>query len=121
MNLLYVHMIAVFLWAVFMTSLAWGFVCSHKSKLMAVLSMVFMLAVLGIGTKLMLDFPQVAKSGKWIHIKLSIDILAMILNAYMAFVTFKNKTLSKTFSYLLYFSSVGMFVLMYYFTLFKPF
>ncbi|ACM92745.1 hypothetical protein NAMH_0654 [Nautilia profundicola AmH] len=121
MNLLYLHMLFVFGWAVFMVSLAKSVACKENSKILAVLSLIFMLLVLYIGTKLMLAFPQVAKSGLWIHTKLSIDILAMLLNIYLAFIAFKNKTLSNTLSHVIYWTSVIMFAAMYYLTLFRPF
>jgi uncharacterized membrane protein SirB2 len=80
-----------------------------------------MLLVLFSGTKLMLAFPQVAKSGIWIHTKLSIDIFAMFVNVYLAFIVFKNKHISYKLSQIIYWLSVIMFVAMYSLTLFRPF
>jgi len=120
MNLFAYHMIAVFGWGVFMTSLAKSLKC-EKSKTLAALSLLFMLLVLAIGTKMMLMFPQVAKSGLWIHTKLSIDILAMLLNIYMAVSVLRNKQLSPKSADIYYWISVIMFFAMYVLTLFKPF
>jgi len=121
MTFLNMHMMFVFYWAVFMVSLAKSIECGENSKILALLSVVFMLMVLFVGTKLMLAFPQVAKSGLWIHTKLSIDILAMLLNLYLAFIVFKKKSVSKKLSQIIYWLSVAMFGGMYYLTLFKPF
>jgi len=121
MNLMYLHMLFVFCWAVFMVSLAKTLECGENSKILALLSIVFMLAVLFVGTKLMLTFPDIVKSGQWIHIKLLIDIFAMLLNIYMAFVVFKKKNVSKKLSSIIYWISVAMFGIMYYLTLYKPF
>jgi len=121
MNLLYLHMLLVFAWAVFMVSLAKSLQCGENSKVSAVLSLLFMVAVLFVGTKLMLAFPNVAKSGLWIHTKLSIDILAMLVNIYLAVLVFKNKTVSPKTGSVFYWATVIMFMAMYYLTLFKPF
>ncbi|GAB6074726.1 hypothetical protein [Nautilia lithotrophica] len=121
MNLLYLHMLLVFGWAVFMVSLVKSVECRENSKILGLLSLILMLSVLFVGTKLMLAFPQVAKSGLWIHTKLSIDILAMLLNIYLAFVVFKNKNISIKLARIIYWISIIMFGSMYYLTLFKPF
>jgi len=74
-----------------------------------------------VGTKLMLLFPSVVKSGMWIHVKLSIDILAMLVNIYLVYIVLKNKTISQKLSSILYWAVVLMFLMMYGLTLFKPF
>jgi len=121
MNLIYLHMLLVFGWAVFMVSLAKSVESRENSKILALISLFFMFSVLFVGTKLMLVFPQVAKSGLWIHTKLSIDILAMLLNIYLVYVVFKNKKISVKVSKTIYWTTVAMFMGMYYLTLFKPF
>jgi putative membrane protein len=115
------HLLVVFCWAVFLVSLAQSLMYNQYSKLLASLSFIFMLSVLFIGTKLMLLFPSVAKSGMWIHIKLLIDILAMLVNIYLVFVVFKNKTISQKFARIIYLGVIVMFLVMYVLTLFKPF
>ena len=121
MWLLNLHMMVVFCWAVFLVSLVQSLRCNQFSRILAVLSLVFMLSVLFVGTKLMLLFPSVAKSGMWIHVKLSIDILAMLVNIYIVYVVFKNKPISQKLSDILYWVVVLMFLMMYGLTLFKPF
>ena len=121
MLLMNLHMMAVFCWAVFLVSLVQSLRCSQYSKLLAVLSLVFMLIVLFVGTKLMLLFPSVVKSGMWIHVKLSIDILAMLVNIYLVYIVLKNKAISQKLSSILYWAVVLMFLMMYGLTLFKPF
>ncbi|WP_456479311.1 hypothetical protein [Nautilia sp.] len=121
MNLLYWHMMCVFGWAVFIVSLAKSLECGEYPKFVSFLSLFFMAAVLLIGTKLMLNFPEVAKSGMWIHVKLSIDIIAMILNIYLVYIVMKRKIVKKTTAAAIFWITVLMFGLMYYLTLFKPF
>jgi len=121
MNLLYLHMLFVFLWAIFMVSLAKSVECGEKSKISALLSLIFMLLVLFMGTKLMLLFPNVSKSGQWIHIKLSIAVLAMLINIYLAFVVYKDKKVSAKIAKAIYWLVIVMFIFMYVFTLYKPF
>ncbi len=119
--MLNLHILAVFVWGVLIISLAKSVNCKENSKILAILSLIAMVFVLYIGTKLMLAFPQIAKSGKWIHIKLSIDIIAMLLNIYLALIVLKNKQLSFIKSQAFFWITIVMFILMYYFTLFKPF
>jgi putative membrane protein len=121
MWLLNLHMMVVFCWAVFLSGLAQSVRCNQNSKILAVLSFIFMLSVLLVGTKLMLLFPSVAKSGMWIHVKLSIDILAMLVNIYLVYVVFKNKTISQKLSDIIFWIIIIIFTVMYALTLFKPF
>jgi putative membrane protein len=114
-------MLAVFCWAIFLISLVTSINCKQNSKTLAILSFVFMLIVLFVGTKLMLAYPGVAKSGMWIHTKLSIDILAMVINIYLVYVVFKRKNLSKFLSDIIFWFLILIFIGMYYLTLFKPF
>jgi len=80
-----------------------------------------MLIVLGVGTKLMLLNPAVAKSGAWLHVKLSFDILLMIENIYLLYVLFKSKKLSDKVYEILYWGSYLSFILMIALTMFRPF
>jgi len=120
MNLVAYHMIAVFGWALFLTSLILS-LNKKNSKVFAVLSLVFMFSVLFIGTKLMLMMPGIAKSGMWIHVKLSIDIAAMLLNVYLAVKVFKGAQIGEKAAGVFYWLNVGMFFAMYVLTLFRPF
>ncbi len=114
------HMIAVFLWAIFLIT-AINELKYRSSKCFVIVSFLFMLIVLGIGTKIMLMFPSIAKSGIWLHVKLSFDIIVMIVNIYLLVFSFKGKTLTEKKAGILYWSVVCMFVLMYVLTLFRPF
>jgi len=120
MNLLAMHMILAFCWGIFLITLLQSLSCAKRSKLLAFLSSVCMLAVLGVGTKIMLMIPSVAKSGNWIHIKLLVDIFAMIINLYALYVTLKGNINQKLFS-VLFWVTILMFISMYYLTLYKPF
>jgi uncharacterized membrane protein len=104
-----------------MVSLAKSVGCKENSKTLALISLLFMLLVLYLGVKLMLAMPGVSKNGNWLHVKLSIDILAMVTNIYLAYLSFKNKRISPVFSQILFWGSAGMFIAMYYITLFRPF
>jgi putative membrane protein len=93
----------------------------RDTKILVSLSFVMMLVVLAIGTKIMLLMPKVAKSGMWLHVKLSFDIIAMAINTYFLFLAIKNKKLSQKSSVLFYWGIVVMFLIMLLLTLFKPF
>ncbi len=121
MNLVSIHMLAVFCWAVFMVSLAKSLMYGEKSRLLAGLSLFFMFAVLLVGTKIMLMMPQIIKTGMWIHVKLSFDIVVMLENVYLAIIVFKSKPVNNKIVSFIYWSSVLMFVAMYYLTMFRPF
>jgi putative membrane protein len=121
MNLISIHMLLVFCWAVFMVSLAKSLSCGEKSRLLAVLSLFFMFAVLFIGTEIMLMMPQITKSGMWLHVKLSFDILVMLENIYLAVIAFKSKPVNNKIVSFIYWSSILMFIAMYYLTMFRPF
>jgi putative membrane protein len=114
-------MMLVFCWAVFMVSLAKSVICGENAKIPALLSVFFMLAVLYVGTRMMLMMPQITKSGIWLHVKLSFDILVMIENVYLVYVSLKSKPVNKKIAEFIYWSSIGMFAAMYYLTLFRPF
>ncbi len=116
------HLLVVFSWAIFLLQ----FIKSLQNNLtdrylFGILSVFMMLVALGIGTKLMLLNPGVAKVGVWLHVKLSFDILLMIENLYLLYVLFKNKTLSSKVYEILYWCSYGAFMLMIALTMFRPF
>jgi putative membrane protein len=121
MYLLPLHMLLVFAWGASLLSLIKSVQLGENSKILSLLSGLFMLAVLFVGTKLMLMFPGVAKSGMWIHVKLSIDIIAMLVNIYLIYAVFRQKHIKRKFSETLYWAVFLMFIAMYCLTLFKPF
>ena len=116
------HLLVVFSWAIFLLQ----FIKSLENNLgdkyiFGILSVIMMLIVLGVGTKLMLLNPTIAKSGAWLHVKLSFDILLMIENLYLLYVLFKNKILSDKIYEILYWGSYVSFILMIALTMFRPF
>ena len=116
------HLIAVFSWAVFLLQ----FIKSYQNDLddkyiFGFLSLFMMFVVLFVGTKLMLLNSSVTKSGNWLHVKLSFDILLMIENITLLAFVFKHKTLSKKILEILYWLSYVAFVLMVALSVFRPF
>ena len=118
MSYIYVHMIVVFLWAVFLISFILSFWFKKYEKIFAILSFIFMVLVFYTGIELMHMFPNIAKSGMWIHIKLIFMLIVMGINLYLIFKFFKkafvNVLLYYTFSVLSFFA-------MYILVFFKPF
>jgi len=115
------HFMLVVAWVVFFLLLIVAIEHNLKEKkLFAVLSLVFMLAVLGVGTKMMLLNPAVTKSGMWLHIKLSFDILVMLENIYFAYVAFRDKQLNKKFLKIVFWINFLIFMIMICLTIFKP-
>ena len=121
MNLISIHILAVFCWAVFFVSLSESIKCNKNAKILAIFSFICMLIVLLVGTKLMLLFPSIVKSGIWIHIKLFIDILLMLINIYLIFIVFRKKTISIKIANIIFWFIIIMFLVMYGLTLFRPF
>ena len=116
------HLLVVFSWAIFLLQFIKSLENDLKGKyIFGILSVIMMLIVLGVGTKLMLLNPTIAKSGAWLHVKLSFDILLMIENLYLLYVLFKNKTLSDKIYEILYWGSYVSFILMIALTMFRPF
>jgi putative membrane protein len=116
------HLLVVFSWAIFLLQFIKSLENNLSDKyIFGILSVIMMLIVLGVGTKLMLLNPVVAKSGAWLHVKLSFDILLMIENVYLLYILFKNKTLSDKVYEILYWGSYLCFILMIALTMFRPF
>jgi len=117
-----IHFLVVMSWAIFLLSFIKSVQNDLKDKyLFGILSLVFMLFVLVVGTKLMLLNPSVAKSGMWIHIKLSIDIILMIENIFLLIVLFKKKIFSAKFYIIMYWFSYLAFMAMAGLSMFRPF
>ena len=118
MSYIYVHMLLVFLWAIFLASFILSFWFKKYEKLFLVLSFVFMALVFYTGIKLMYLFPGISKSGVWMHIKLTVMLLVMGVNLYLIFKFFK-KTAVNVLQH--YFFSILSFFIMYVLVFFKPF
>ena len=117
------HLILAFLWAIFLLtfikSMQHGDI--SESKIFGVLSVVSMVSILIIGTKMMLNDHSIIQSGKWIHLKLSLDIILMIENLFLLNLLKKGKQLSRKCGNIIYFFSLFSFVLMIILTMLKPF
>ena len=118
MTCIYVHMIVVFLWAVFLISFILSFWFKKYEKIFAILSFVFMAVVFYTGIKLMHLFPNIAKSGMWIHIKLTIMLVVMGIHLYLIFKFLKKASVNVLLYYIF---SVLSFFIMYFLVFFKPF
>ncbi|WP_457561470.1 hypothetical protein [Caminibacter pacificus] len=115
------HLLFVISWVVFLLLLIKSIQNDTKDKVIfTLLSLFFMVAVLGVGTKMMLLNPSVAKVGIWLHVKLSFDILLMIENLILAFVVFKKKTISSKALEIMFWLSYSVFMFMVYLSVFKP-
>lgn len=118
MSCIYIHMLVVFLWAIFLVSFILSFWFKKYEKVFAVLSSVFIVLVFYTGIKLMYMFPNIVKSGMWIHIKLTIVLLVMGINLYLIFKFLKKSGINVL---LWYFLTVLSFVVMYVLAFFKLF
>jgi len=117
-----IHFLVVMSWAIFLLSFIKSLQNDLRDKyLFGILSVIFMLAVLLVGTKMMLLNPSVAKSGLWIHTKLSIDIILMIENIFLLIVLFKKKIFSDKFYIIIYWFSYFAFMAMAGLSMFRPF
>ena len=117
-----IHFLVVMSWAIFLLSFIKSLQNDLRDKyLFGILSVIFMLVVLGVGTKMMLLNPSVAKSGLWIHTKLSIDIILMIENIFLLVVLFKKKIFSDKFYISIYWFSYLAFMAIVGLSMFRPF
>ena len=117
-----IHFLVVMSWAIFLLEFIKTLQNNLKDKyLFGILSIIFMFIVLFVGTKLILLNPSVSKSGIWLHLKLSIDILLMIENVFLLIVLFKKKTFSAKFYIIMYWFSYLAFISMAGLSMFRPF
>jgi putative membrane protein len=116
------HLIAAVSWMVFLLLLIKSVQNNTADKfIFSIVSLFFMVLVLYFGVRLMLLNPNVAKSGGWLHVKLSFDILLMIFNVYLAYVVFRRKSVSSKFLEISFWLTYLIFVFMLYLTMFRPF
>ena len=118
MDYIYLHMILVFLWAIFLISFVLSFWFKKHQKVFLVVSSIFMALVFYTGIKLMHLFPSISKSGMWIHIKLTFVLVVMIINLYLVFKFLKKAYVNVLLYYFLITSS---FSIMYVLAFFKFF
>ena len=116
------HLIAAVSWMVFLLLLIKSVQNNTADKfIFSIVSLFFMVLVLYFGVRLMLLNPNVAKSGGWLHVKLSFDILLMIFNLYLTYVVFRRKSISSKFLEISFWLTYLIFVFMLYLTMFRPF
>ena len=118
MDYIYLHMILVFLWAIFLISFVLSFWFKKHQKVFLVVSSIFMALVFYTGIKLMHLFPSISKSGMWIHIKLTIILIVIGINLYLIFKFFKKSNINVLLHYSV---SILSFFIMYVLVFFKPF
>jgi len=123
MNLYIIHLLLAFCWAIFLLT----FIKSMQnknitdSKIFGILSVVSMIAILIVGTKLMLDNHAIIKSGKWIHVKLSLDIILMLENLFLLKLLKQGKFVSSKCGNIMYYFSLLSFLTMIILTMLRPF
>ena len=115
---IYIHMILVFLWSIFLISFVLSFWFKKYEKVFAILSVIFMILVFCTGIKLIYLFPNITKSGMWIHIKLTVMLVVMGINLYLIFKYLKKAFVNVLLHYLIIILS---FLIMYVLAFFKPF
>ena len=119
------HLLLAFSWAIFLLTFIKTLqneIEGKEVKLFALLSTISMIAVLIVGTKMMLMDHSIIKSGKWIHLKLSFDIVLMLENLFLLKLLFKDKKkLSRKCGNILYFFSYFAFMIMIFLTMTRPF
>lgn len=117
------HLILAFCWAIFLLT----FIKSMQnknltdSKIFGILSVIIMIAVLIVGTKMMLSDHSIIKSGKWIHVKLSLDIILMLENLFLLKLLKQGKFVSSKCGNIMYYFSLFAFLSMITLTMLRPF
>jgi len=123
MNLYIIHLLLAFCWAIFLLT----FIKSMQnknltdSKIFGILSVISMIAILIIGTKMMLANHAIIKSGKWIHVKLSLDIILMLENLFLLKLLKQGKFVSSKCGNIMYYFSLLSFLTMIILTMLRPF
>ena len=116
------HIITVVSWSIFLLQFIKSLQNDTQDKfIFFILSLFFMAVVLFVGTKLMLLAPGIAKSGGWIHVKLSFAVLMIIENLVLAFICLKHKVISSKLYEIMYWVSYISFMIMLFLSLLKPF
>jgi uncharacterized membrane protein len=117
------HLILAFSWAIFLLTFIKSMQNKNltESKVFGVLSLIAMIAVLIVGTKMMLNNHEIIKSGKWIHVKLSLDIILMIENLFLLKLLKQGKFVSSKCGNIMYIFSYISFMVMIALTMLQPF
>jgi uncharacterized membrane protein len=117
------HLLLAFLWAIFLLTFIKSMQNQNltESKLFGILSIITMIVILIVGTKMMLNDHSIIKSGKWIHVKLSLDIILMLENLFLLKILKQGKFVSSKCGNIMYFFSLFAFLSMIILTMLRPF
>jgi len=92
-----------------------------ESIIFGSLSFIMMIAVLVAGVIIMLGDHSIIKSGKWIHVKLSIDIILMGETLFLLYLLKKGKFVSRKCGNIMYIFTALSFIGMILLTMLRPF
>ena len=115
MDLYLIHLLLAFSWAILLLTFIKSMQNKNitESKIFGILSTIAMIAILIVGTKMMLADHTIIKSGKWIHVKLSLDIILMLEDLFLLkllkqgkFVSSKCGNIMYIFSFLAFLSMI---------------
>jgi len=117
------HLLLAFCWAIFLLTFIKSMQNKNltESKIFGILSLIAMIAILIVGTKMMLNNHEIIKSGKWIHVKLSLDIILMVENLFLLKLLKQGKFVSSKCGNIMYIFSLLSFMAMITLTMLRPF
>ena len=117
------HLLVVVSWMLFLLQFikAVEYKKDIEGYIFGFLSLFFMIIVLFIGIKMILMNSEVAKSGGWLHLKLTLVILLIIENIFFLFKFLKKKSISIKFAEILYWINYMFFMIILALSMFKPF
>ncbi len=122
MNYFALHLIVAVSWMIFLLQFIKSAQNNDVGKyIFGFLSLFFMVIVLFFGVKLMLLNPSVAKSGGWLHVKLSFAVLLILENTVLLYFVLRKKHLSAKCLEICYWLSYIAFMFMIYLTMYRPF
>jgi len=118
-----VHLALAFGWAMFLLTFikTMQFKDVGESKVFGILSVIFMLVVMMVGIKIMLSNHSIIKSGYWIHLKLSIDIILMLETLFLLNLLRIGKFITKKLGNIMFVLTFIGFILMIFLTMLRPF
>jgi len=117
------HLLLAFSWAIFLLTFIKSLQNKNlqESKIFGVLSLIAMIAILIVGTKMMVNDHSIIKSGKWIHLKLTLDIILMGENLFLLRILKQGKFVSSKCGNIMYVFSFISFLFMITLTMLRPF
>ncbi len=117
------HLLVVVSWMLFLLQFikAVEYKRDIEGYVFGLLSLFFMLIVLFIGIKMMFMNPAVAKSGGWLHLKLSLVALLILENVFFLYKFLKKSSISIKFAEILYWVSYMFFMFILALSMFRPF